>query len=249
MRLHVPSDFVWIRSGRRLALVHEAATPCLKVLLLTVPHGCALGGVPLGGGRGGTYRITLDRGEVVVMRFYRRGGLLAHLVRDTYWDWPARPFVELATTAEARRRGVPVPEVLGARIDRLWNGSYRGALVTRHLEATETLWERLKRTPDAERRRVLSREAGHAVRALWEAGVYHPDLNLNNCIVREEDGGLQVFVVDFDRARVRQTALGEAPRQRVLRRLERSARKLDPEGKVVGAEELCALRKACGSSG
>jgi hypothetical protein len=138
-----------------------------------------------------------------------------------------------------------VPEVLGASVDRLWNGSYRGALVTRHLPWTETLWERLKGTGDAEHRRRLSRSAGYAVRVLCEAGIYHPDLNLNNCIVREEDGTIEVFIVDFDRARVRKGALGGMLRRRTLRRLERSARKLDPERKVIGTDELKALRDAC----
>lgn len=244
----VPPQFVRIRSGHRTALVHEAAGPSLRALLLTMPHGNPQGGVSLVGGRGGTYRIRLDDGEAVVLRFYRRGGLVAHLVRDTYWGWPPRPFVELAATAEAHRRGVPVPEVLGARVDRLWNGSYRGALVTRHLADTATLWERLKGTPDGEHRRRLFRGAGYAVRTLFEAGIYHPDLNLNNCLVREEDGIIEVFVVDFDRARVRKTALGSVLRRRTLRRVERSARKLDPERKVLGAEEMNALRDACWSS-
>ena len=248
MWLRVPSDFVWMRSGRRTVLVHEAAKASIGTFLLTTPHGWARGGVRLASGRGGTYRVTVNGGEVVVLRFYRRGGLLARFLRDTYWGWPPRPFVELAATAEAHRRGVPVPEVLGARIERLWNGSYRGALVTRHLADTETLWELLKRTTDSERRRRLSRGAGYALRVLCEAGIYHPDLNLNNYIVREEEGNLKIFIVDFDRARMRQTALGATLRRRALRRIERSARRLDPERRVVGVDELRALRGACGSA-
>jgi 3-deoxy-D-manno-octulosonic acid kinase len=239
---------VRISSGRRTALVHEAAGEALRTLLLTTHHGDAQDGVILAGGRGGTYRIRLDDGEVVVLRFYRRGGLVAHFLRDTYWGWPPRPFVELAATAEARRRGVPVPEVLGARVDRLWNCSYRGALVTRHLPGTVTLWERFKGATDGEHRRRLSARAGYAVRTLCEAGIYHPDLNLNNCIVREKDGDIEVFVVDFDRARVRKTSLGSMLRRRTLRRVERSARKLDPDRRVLGSEELSALRDACWSS-
>jgi len=247
MRLRVPSDFVLMRSGRRTVLVHEAAKASIGTLLLTTPQGWAQCGVRLASGRGGTYRVTLDGGEVVVLRFYRHGGLLARFLRDTYWGWPPRPFVELAATAEAHRRGVPVPEVLGARIERLWNGSYRGALVTRHVAGTETLWELLKRTTDTERRRRLSRGAGYALRVLCDAGIYHPDLNLNNYIVREEEGDVKIFIVDFDRARVKRTALGATLRRRTLRRIERSARRLDPERRVVGTGELRALREACGS--
>ena len=83
------------------------------------------------------------------------------------------------------------------------------------------------------------------MRVLSEAGIYHPDLNLNNCIVREEDGTIEVFVIDFDRARVRETSLRGRLRRRMLRRLERSARRLEPERQVIGTDELNAFRDAC----
>jgi hypothetical protein len=42
--------------------------------------------------------------------------------------------------------------------------------------------------------------------------------------------------------------LGATRRRRTLKRIERSARRLDPERKVVGTAELRALREACGSA-
>jgi 3-deoxy-D-manno-octulosonic acid kinase len=249
MRLRVPPEFVWVRAGGRIVLVHSSVRRTLGRLLLTAPHAPPDGAVALPGGRGGTYRITLDGGDVVVLRLYRRGGFIGGLVRETYWGWPPRPFLELATTEEARRRGVPVPQVLGARIDRRGSGAYRGVLVTRHLPGTETLWALLNRRDDEEGRQALSRSAGRTVRALQDAGIYHPDLTLNNCLVRDEGGTFAAFVVDLDRARAMRGALGARLRQRMVRRLERSARKLDPEGKVVGADTLRVLREACRSGG
>jgi hypothetical protein len=249
MKLSVPPQFRWIHAGRRVVLVHEAFESSVGQLLLKTPHGPPPGGLPLGGGRGGAYRLTLEDGETIVFRSYRRGGLLAHFIRETYWTRPPRPFLELATTEEARRRGVPVPEALGARIDLLPAGCYRGALVTRYLHDTETLWRVFSRGQDPEGRRRLSRGAGRAVRALQDAGIYHPDLNLSNCIVRDQGGRVQVFVVDLDRAGTRSGALPPSQRQRMLRRLERSARKLDPHGEVLAARDLAALREACNAPG
>lgn len=248
MEIAVPPEFLWVRAGRRIALVHRALDRTLGRLLLTAPAGPPAGATALAGGRGGTYRMTLDGGDVVVLRLGRRGGILGPVLRDLYWGSPPRPFVELVTTAEARQRGVPGPEPLGARVDHMWGGWYRGIVVTRHLRETETLWRCLQEASDARRRQNLSRAAGRAVRALCEAGVYHPDLNLNNCVVRQTGDAVEAFIVDFDRAQLADPASGAGFRDQMLQRLERSARKLDPGGTVVTADELEALRAASGAT-
>jgi len=249
MRLQPPSGFRWLHSTRRRVLVHQAVEESIGELLLSLPHAAPPGGVPLASGRGGTYRLTLDDGDVIVLRLYRRGGVLARLNPETYWARPPRPFAELVTTNEARRRGVPVPEVLGARIDISRGGGYRGVLVTRYLQDTETLWQRLRRSQDPEQRRVLTRGAGEIVRILRSAGIYHPDLNLHNCIVQDHGGRPQLFVVDLDRAGARHGALPDAQRDRMLQRLVRSARKLDPLGEVLAPADIAMLRDACNEQG
>ena len=93
----------------------------------------------------------------------------------------------------------------------------------------------------------MTQAAGHTVRVLHEAGVYHPDLNLHNCMVRQGEESLEVFVVDFDRARAQSGALDPAAREHMLRRLERSARKLDPAGTWMSTQDLHALRDASGA--
>jgi 3-deoxy-D-manno-octulosonic acid kinase len=249
MRLQPPSGFLWLHSTRRRVLVHETVEASIGALLLSLPHAPPPGSVPLASGRGGAYRITLDDGDVIVLRLYRRGGALARFNRETYWARPPRPFAELVTTDEARRRGVPVPEVLGARIDICRSGGYRGALVTRYLQDTETLWQRLRRGPDPEHRRDLTRGAGEMVRTLRNAGIYHPDLNLHNCIVRDQGGRPELFVVDLDRAGARRGALPDAQRDKMLQRLVRSARKLDPLGEVLAPADIAMLRDACNAPG
>jgi 3-deoxy-D-manno-octulosonic acid kinase len=177
-----------------------------------------------------------------VLRLYRRGGLLARLVRETYLGVAKRPLRELAVTAEARRRGVPAAEVLAARVE--GGLAYRGALLTAELPGALTLLEALGRAPDAVGRRALAAAAGRAVALLHAAGIAHADLNATNIVVHADSGGVAVALLDFDRARLRPGPLGHTARRRNLRRLARSFAKLDPDGALSGAEERRAFHAA-----
>ena len=189
---------------------------------------------PLGSGRGGAWRLELADGLRVVVRLYRRGGLVAWAVRDTYLGTRPRPLHELAVTVEARRRGVAAPEVLGARVE--GGLVYRGALVTAEVPNARTLVDALRAAPGAGARAALAARAARAVARLHDAGVFHADLNLTNLLVGPGEAD-DVVVVDFDRARVRAGSLGARARRRNLARLGRSLAKLDPSG-VLGGPEL-----------
>ena len=145
-----------------------------------------------------------------------------------------RPLRELVATAEARRRGVPAPEVLAARID--GGLVYRGVLVTAELRGAATLLEALRRASDAGARRALARRAGQAVGVLHRAGIFHADLNPTNLLVHPGRDGDEVAVVDFDRARVSAMPLGARARRRNLARLARSLAKHDLDGTLASAE-------------
>ena len=188
----------------------------------------------VGSGRGSTWRMELPGGLRVVVRLYRRGGLVARLVRETYVGPRPRPLHELAVTVEARRRGVPAPEVLGARVE--GGLVYRGALVTAEVPDARTLIAALREAPGPRERCELAGRAGGAVARLHDAGVYHADLNLTNLLVASKG----VHVIDFDRARVAAGPLGARGRRRNLARLARSLAKLDPDDALGGPE----LRRA-----
>jgi 3-deoxy-D-manno-octulosonic acid kinase len=245
--VQIPAGFVWIRRGRRVALVRRSVEGPVGDLLIGMPHAPPVGGERLPGGRGAAYRLRLPCSQAVVFRLCLRGGLLGGLLRDNYlrvWPRLPRPFAEIVMTEKARERGVPGPEPLGARIDRRWAGWYRGVVVTRHLPAVRSLWECLREEPHADERRDIAHAAGRAVGTLWHAGIYHPDLNLLNCVVSRTSNGVEAFIVDFDRARMASAGEHDEVRERMLRRLERSARKLDPAGGVVTARDLRVLRDA-----
>ena len=192
----------------------------------------------LAGGRGGTRVVRADGHEVVV-RPYRRGGMVASVLHDTYFGWQPRPFRELATLAGLRQSGAPVVQVYAAAVQWLVPGCYRGWLVTQYVAGSQTLWEWLSADPQSPQREQVLAQVGRAIRRLHDCGGAHPDLNLNNILIGVRSAAMelpQVVFIDFDGPR-------RAP-QANLARLERSARKLDPGGTRITAADLDTLRAA-----
>lgn len=159
---------------------------------------------PLGGayGRGGVARS----GEVVV-RPYRRGGLLRHLNRRIYMS-PGRFRRELAVHRGLWAAGFPTVEPLGCAWRRSGLG-VEGLYFTR-LEAL-TPWPRCWEAEG------LMDQLSVAVRALSGWGLWSPDLNATNVLL---DGQGQVRLLDWDRAAwVGGADLMARYRQRLLRSL------------------------------
>ena len=239
-----PSGFELVRDGPRgCCCAPTCAAGCCRCCRRGVTTGPGYETRALAGGRGGT-RLVRAAGHEVVVRPYRRGGLAARVLHDTYFGWRPRPFRELATLATLRQRGAPVVEVYGAAVQWLLPGCYRGWLVTRYLAGSRTLWEWIAGAPPPlVRARVLA-HVGHAIRRLHDTGGRHPDLNLNNILIgpaATRAGVPEVVFIDFDRAPGK--ACRRTP-QADLARLERSARKLDPAGTRLTAADLDTLRAA-----
>jgi 3-deoxy-D-manno-octulosonic acid kinase len=176
------------------------------------------------------------------VRRYRRGGLIASILRDRYLQsGPTRPVRELWATVEARARGVPAPAVVAGAV--YPSGSfYRADLATELIPDARTLEALIfgsGGTPDASP--VLLR-AGQLVRTLEDALVLHVDLNAANVLLVRGNAESGARVVDLDRCIVfplGSRAFGNAMR----RRLERSLRKLARRhGRAISAGEWEALR-------
>src|SRR5207244_12348738 len=126
-RVKLPAGYTLLGSPPVRAAIRDDLVPSLGTWLLAPTLVLPAGAEPIAAGRGAAYRVQLPGGVRAVIRLYRRGGLLARVVRQTYLGVRPRPLRELAITAEARRRGVAAVEVLAARVDgRL---AYRGALL------------------------------------------------------------------------------------------------------------------------
>jgi serine/threonine protein kinase len=73
--------------------------------------------------------------------------------------------------------------------------------------------------------------AAAAVRRLHDAGFIHPDLNLQNFLIRPTPPGVEALIIDLDR--VRPARVTSRTRRAAFERICRSIRKLDPESAVM----------------
>ena len=198
-------------------------------------------------GRAEIRSLTLPDGGVALVRPYRHGGVLRRLTRDRFVSRPPRPFVELAVTAAARDRGVATVEVLAALV--AWGPGpwYRGWLVTRELEGARNLWDALQEGLSDQEKQSLLRGVGRSLRLMHRSGIEHGDLNLRNLLVRGGAPDPEVHVIDFDKARLFPDPAPAARARRNLRRLRRSARKLDPDGVRLRRADWDCLLDAYGA--
>ena len=178
-------------------------------------------------GRGGATFFRLDGAELVLRR-YRRGGLVRHLTRDRYLSRGAmrsRPMREFALLLELEASGLPAPRAFAARRTR--HGPFEsGALVTHRLPG-RTLAELLvDASGNASAPDVPWAAIGRCVARFHRAGVAHADLNAHNVLVAGAGGTPAVSLIDFDRGRRREGALPEARARANVTRLTRSIDKV-----------------------
>jgi 3-deoxy-D-manno-octulosonic acid kinase len=196
---------------------------------------------PLRWGRGHVWRVYTNTQAAVIIRFYRRGGFVRHFLRDLYWDRPPRPLTELVATEMARQRGVPTIEVLGAYVRWINSGLYRGLLISREAEGFHNLWEWLQMRPTGPTRIGTLTAVARAIATMHDAGIAHADLNLTNILVQPSNTSPQVLLLDFDRAQVLSDPVPRPQRERTLHRLQRSFRKLNPDGLLYSADDIARL--------
>ena len=170
------------------------------------------------GGRGSVSYVQAPFGSVVI-RHYRRGGLVARLLGDFYF-WSGenrtRGFAEFRLLAQLRDLGLPVPAPIAARYSRSGLG-YRGDLITRCIDNATTFADLLIAGRfDGD----IARRIGAAIAAFHAAGAYHADLNAHNILVTAD----RIWIVDFDRGQLRTPQ--ETWRRSNLERLHRSCAKV-----------------------
>lgn len=179
-----------------------------------------------GAGRGGAWRVRVD-GTVAALRQYRRGGLVANLLRSSYlWTGVerTRAFREWRLLARLHSDGLPVPAPIAARVVRTawW---YRAEIMTEWLADTRSLVTLLGESePDPD----MWRRIGATLRAFHRAGVFHADLNAHNVLIDRDE---RVFLIDFDRGALRDPA-GRWTRAN-LTRLRRSLEKVHATGAAL----------------
>lgn len=228
------------RQGDVLFLFDAARIAAGQLASLFAAPGGTHDAAPLLGGGRAPVVVATHQGRRYVLRHYRRGGALASLSGDRYvWNGAAlsRPWREWRLLACLHAEGFAVPRPLAARLVR-GGLIYRADLATELIAGARTLAEALRHAPlDESRWRAL----GALLSTFHRRGVCHADLNANNVLL-DETGGL--WLIDFDRARIRRAGAGW--REANLARLRRSLDKLaDAGGPLYLAEaDWAALRDA-----
>jgi 3-deoxy-D-manno-octulosonic acid kinase len=196
----------------------------------------------LGGGREAHPVVVLPTGEKAVVRRYHRGGLVQRLNPSRYFGGN-RAFDELRATERARTGGVRTARILAA-VERPRTVGYTAMLATILIPGARDAAAWLANGTGNGKLEML-REAGRQMAAMHEAGVAHPDVHLRNLLVADADGGPEVWLLDFDKARVHDGPVPRARRATDLRRLGRSARKLKAD---IGGEGWASLREGYGET-
>jgi 3-deoxy-D-manno-octulosonic acid kinase len=201
------------------------------------------GGVPGVGNRRSGFRVSVDGVPELFARAVRHGGLLRGISGEIFFGFRTRPLSELTVASEAYRRGVPTAEPMGAMVEWLMPGVYRGFFLTRAL-AGMSLWEFVRTDDDPLVRRHVLERTRAAIESMHRHGLWHADLNLHNLFVTHRGDEFAVLILDLDKARLGDHPLSAGLRRNNHARLLRSIRKLDREGRYFDREALEILRRA-----
>ena len=169
-------------------------------------------------GRGTTYFFDWE-GYKLVLRHYRRGGLVGRVNPDYYLNTKlekTRPYQEWKVLSELQAMGLPAPKPAGMRI--VAGGLFYNAdLLTHQIENVIPLCDALqnKALSDEEWKNV-----GQTIKSFHDKKVYHDDLNCHNILLSDN----QVYLIDFDKGAIRSTS-SDKWKQGNLDRLLRSLKK------------------------
>src|SRR5690554_2440141 len=171
------------------------------------------------GGRGGAWFIEAEPSDMV-LRHYRRGGLMAQLAEKAYlftgFD-STRSIEEFRLLRQLAAMDLPVPDAVAAIAWKYRLFWYRAAILVKRIPGAVTF-------PDCERVNdtVLWQELGRVIRRFHDAGLNHVDLNCDNILVAKG----QIYLIDFDRCELRANAPAAASWKIAnLNRLRRSVEK------------------------
>lgn len=155
-------------------------------------------------------------GLELVLKHYQRGGMMVNLLGDRYLGRKienTRSVREwcLLRTLQTLNLPAPVPVIASVIRAGLF---YRADLITRQIEHSETLADRLL---VAELSAENWRAVGQCIKQFHDSNVYHADLNARNILIDEND---KVYLIDFDKGGIR--VLGESWKLANVARLQRS---------------------------
>jgi hypothetical protein len=235
----LPAGFQRVKLGRWIIYLRTDLASRAAALTISLS---TLGSAQGSGNRLSGHRLTLEDGTELFARVNRRGGLLRRVFKDLYLGIGARPARELAVAAEARRRGIPVAEPMGAMVEGVAPIVYRSIFLTRALPGM-TLWEFICTDDDALVGAHVIRQARLVIDRMHQLGLFHADLNLHNLFITQAHESFAVAILDLDKAKLFDGPLPAWMRARNLARLQQSAQKLDPKHRFLDSRALELLTR------
>jgi Lipopolysaccharide kinase (Kdo/WaaP) family len=231
------ADFQRFELGRRVIYLRRDLASSAASIVASLSGLDARQGA---GNRSSGLPLKLQDGIEFFARLGYRGGLIRLILRNLYLGLRPRSLRELQVSAEARRRGIPVAEPIGAMIEWVAPILYRSIFLTRALPGM-TLWEFLCTDDDAVVRTYVLEQARKAIDTMHRMGLFHADLNLHNLFVTQVHENFAVAILDLDKARLFQDPLPARMKAQNFARLRRSARKLDPNRLCLDSHMLEVL--------
>lgn len=171
-------------------------------------------------GRGTVYFFKLNETDLV-LRHYKRGGLVAKLNDDKFLYSKvenARCHKELSVLQLLREANINVPEPIAGRI--LKKGFfYTADIITRVIANATELHETLQNKAV---NKETWRDIGTEIRKMHDVQLCHHDINVKNILLVDTDDTNRVHLLDFDKCEVRK---GDHWKAHNIQRLQRSLNK------------------------
>lgn len=171
------------------------------------------------GGRGGAWFLK-ESGAHLVLREYRRGGLMAKLSQRLYTyirERDVRSFSEFRLLNRLKEMGLPVPGAVAAWYRKVSPFQYQAAIIIERLVDTAPLADLIPDLHDADWYQL-----GRTIRRFHNAGVRHADLNCFNVLV----SGESFYLIDFDKGKIMRPGASSGWKKANLQRFARSLKKV-----------------------
>jgi 3-deoxy-D-manno-octulosonic acid kinase len=170
--------------------------PQLRDLAGLFHHPTKTSGVSILGGRTPVTLAQLDGIGPVVIKYYRRGGLVRYIIKNRYLKLgKTRAQREFELLHSLNNLGINVPESIAyAHRGRLL---YRAWLITREIYQPLSL-VRLSLQDENKARKAME-SVIEQISILIKNDILHVDLHPGNVVIDQED---RVFLVDFDKGHV-----------------------------------------------
>jgi len=175
-------------------------------------------------GRGTAYYLLIS-GVELVLRKYRRGGLIAKILNKNYiWRGlqHTRPWKEWNLLTDMLKLGLPVPQPVACRVGKInfiFTFFYDADFIMTRIKNSTSLSVRLI---NGELDDKIWQEIGQTIQQFHKHGFNHADLNAHNILLNDMN---KVFLIDFDKCQWMPPAVSW--QQLNIARLKRSLLKLN----------------------